>query len=276
MAVSATHMAINLFRSHPLYAAKSIDFPTQGNGTNQPLQEQESAIYKPNYDDSIALSEEYKTFIASENATRFLPKTLQETDNKLKDEKVDEKEKKSKKDNNVNNESNSEEDFSDEDKALIKNLEKRDAEVRQHEQTHIAAGSGIVRGGASYSYQTGPDGKQYAIGGEVQIDMSPVEGDPEATIRKMQQVQRAAMAPSEPSGQDYSVASSAKSNEAAARSELTSSESEDSDSSKSGINTSNNTLASNSSKLLSAYKSNSNSQTAINSPLAQNRVDIRA
>ena len=61
---------------------------------------------------------------------------------------------------------------------------------------------------------------RYAVGGEVSIDSSPVEGDPAATITKMEQVKRAALAPAEPSGQDRSVASSAAQAEAAARMEL--------------------------------------------------------
>lgn len=102
----------------------------------------------------------------------------------------------------------------------LRELKKRDREVRAHEQAHAAAGGQHVRGGPSYSYQRGPDGRQYAIGGEVQIDTSPIAGDPEATLRKMQQVQRAAMAPSEPSTQDRRVASQAAAAAAKARSEI--------------------------------------------------------
>ncbi len=48
---------------------------------------------------------------------------------------------------------------------------------------------------------TSPDGKQYAVGGEVKIDISP-EADPEATLRKAEAIQAAA---DEPSSQDGSV-----------------------------------------------------------------------
>ena len=48
---------------------------------------------------------------------------------------------------------------------------------------------------------TGPDGKQYAVGGEVKIDISP-KADPEATFRKAEAIQAAA---DEPSSQDGSV-----------------------------------------------------------------------
>jgi hypothetical protein len=46
------------------------------------------------------------------------------------------------------------------------------------------------------------------------------EKDPKDTIRKMQQVKRAALAPSHPSGQDRSVAARASEIEAEARTEL--------------------------------------------------------
>jgi hypothetical protein len=101
----------------------------------------------------------------------------------------------------------------------LQELKQRDREVRQHEQAHVAAGGQYVSGGASYSYQRGPDGQQYAVGGEVQIDTSAVPGDPAATVVKMQTVKRAAMAPAEPSAQDRAVAAEASMKEAEARAE---------------------------------------------------------
>ena len=82
-------------------------------------------------------------------------------------------------------------------KQQVRKMKQRDREVRAHERAHMAAGAGLVKGGASFSMQRGPDGRMYAVGGEVSIDTSP-EKDPEATIRKMQQVKRAALAPAEP------------------------------------------------------------------------------
>ena len=102
----------------------------------------------------------------------------------------------------------------------VEDLKARDQEVRDHERAHMMAGGGLVRKGASYQYTTGPDGQRYAVGGEVSIDTSEVKDNPEATITKMQQVRRAALAPAEPSGQDRSVASSASQKEAQARQEL--------------------------------------------------------
>jgi|GEM_PF-5428079 len=110
--------------------------------------------------------------------------------------------------------------LSEEDKKVVDKLKARDAEVRAHEQAHLSAGVGIITGGPTYSYQAGPDGQKYAIGGEVQIDSS-AESTPEETISKMQQVRRAALAPAEPSAQDIQVASGASKIEAQARAELT-------------------------------------------------------
>ncbi|MAP94724.1 MAG: catalase [Ponticaulis sp.] len=98
--------------------------------------------------------------------------------------------------------------LSEEEQAQVAELKERDAEVRAHEAAHAAAG-GSFAGSPSYSYQTGPDGKRYAIGGEVSIDTSPIKGDPQATIDKLRTVQAAALAPAEPSGQDRKVAQAA-------------------------------------------------------------------
>ena len=102
--------------------------------------------------------------------------------------------------------------------AAIDALEARDQEVRNHEQAHQTAG-GQYASAPSYSTQRGPDGESYAIGGEVQIDIS-AESEPAATIRKMQQVRTAALAPAEPSSQDHAVAAKASRLESEARAEL--------------------------------------------------------
>lgn len=100
----------------------------------------------------------------------------------------------------------------------IDQLKARDREVRAHEQAHAAVG-GQYAGSPSYEFETGPDGQQYAVGGEVSIDISR-ENDPSDTIDKMQQVRAAALAPAEPSPQDFRVASEANRIAGEARSEL--------------------------------------------------------
>jgi len=110
--------------------------------------------------------------------------------------------------------------LSEEEQREIEELKRRDLEVKAHEQAHIAAGGPYVRGGAHYEYQRGPDGKLYAVGGEVSIDVSPIPDNPEATIRKMQVVRRAALAPAQPSAQDYHIAAMASMEMQKARAEL--------------------------------------------------------
>ncbi|MDD5676347.1 MAG: putative metalloprotease CJM1_0395 family protein [Chitinivibrionales bacterium] len=101
----------------------------------------------------------------------------------------------------------------------VDKLKARDAEVHAHEMAHAAVG-GQYAGSPSYSYQSGPDGKRYAVGGEVSIDSSAIKDDPQATARKMEVVQRAALAPANPSGQDMAVAAAAAQKEASANLEI--------------------------------------------------------
>ncbi len=101
----------------------------------------------------------------------------------------------------------------------IRQLQARDREVRAHEAAHAAAG-GAHAGAPSYTFEHGPDGQTYAVGGEVSINLSPVAGDPEATLQKAQQVHAAALAPAEPSAQDMKVAQRAQSMAAKARMDI--------------------------------------------------------
>lgn len=91
----------------------------------------------------------------------------------------------------------------------VNRLRARDQAVRAHEAAHIGAGGSHIRGAASYTFETGPDGKQYAVGGEVPIDVSPVPGNPQATIQKMTAVRAAALAPGDPSSADVAIANAA-------------------------------------------------------------------
>ena len=103
---------------------------------------------------------------------------------------------------------------------MLTQLQQRDREVHAHEAAHLTAAGTLAMGGANFSYQTGPDGRRYAIGGEVQIDVSAVPGDPQATLAKSEQIHRAAMAPAQPSAQDVSVAANASRMSAEARMEI--------------------------------------------------------
>lgn len=98
----------------------------------------------------------------------------------------------------------------------VRELERIDRNVKAHEAAHIAAGGGVVSGGASYGYTRGPDGKMYAVSGEVPISMKKGK-TPEETIQNARQIVAAAMAPADPSPQDYKVAASAMQMESQAR-----------------------------------------------------------
>ncbi|WP_321334514.1 putative metalloprotease CJM1_0395 family protein [Breoghania sp.] len=100
----------------------------------------------------------------------------------------------------------------------VRELKKRDAEVKAHERAHNAAG-GIYAGAPTYETTRGPDGRTYAVGGEVAIDTSPA-GSPQATIAKADQIVRAALAPADPSPQDLRVAAAARQMRAEAQAAL--------------------------------------------------------
>lgn len=105
------------------------------------------------------------------------------------------------------------------DQKVINELKLRDKEVRSHELAHASVG-GASTGAPSYSFEVGPDGKKYAVSGEVSVDLSRVDGNPKATIAKMQKVHAAALAPANPSIQDIRVAASAANIILQAQSEL--------------------------------------------------------
>ncbi|GGK74026.1 putative metalloprotease CJM1_0395 family protein [Amphritea balenae] len=119
----------------------------------------------------------------------------------------------------VSRDSKSEQQVSDDEQKLIRELAARDREVRQHELSHAAAG-GSHAGAPTFEYQRGPDGRLYAVGGEVSIDTSAVPNDPQATLEKAEIILRAALAVSEPSTQDRAVAVRAAALAADARAEL--------------------------------------------------------
>lgn len=101
------------------------------------------------------------------------------------------------------------------DQARVTELQRIDRQVRAHEAAHMSAG-GSIAGAANYSYSLGPDGKRYAVAGEVPITLGG-GSTPDAVIAIAERVRRAALAPADPSAQDLSVAASASAMEAAAR-----------------------------------------------------------
>lgn len=101
---------------------------------------------------------------------------------------------------------------------IVQQLKMTEQKVIAHEMAHKMIG-GIYAGAVSYEYRIGPDGKRYIVGGEVPIDLSGGIS-PEDTVRKMEQVRMAALAPADPSPQDYAVAQAASMKEQAARQEI--------------------------------------------------------
>ncbi len=118
-----------------------------------------------------------------------------------------------------NTPSNKTTDLTSSERHQLSQLQQRDSEVRAHEAAHIASGGSVISGGASFTYQEGPDGKLYAIGGEVPISISS-GSTPQESIEIAKQVQAAALAPANPSPQDLKVAASAAMMETRARQEL--------------------------------------------------------
>jgi len=111
------------------------------------------------------------------------------------------------------------EELSTADRRQVEALKSTDRAVRAHEAAHMAAGGSLVTSGASFSYETGPDGQRYAVAGEVGIDTSKGR-TPEETLVRAQQIRAAALAPADPSGQDRAVAAAASQMAADARAEI--------------------------------------------------------
>ena len=91
----------------------------------------------------------------------------------------------------------------------ITKLKEIDSHVKAHESAHKSVG-GSFAGSASYKYVIGPDGKRYAVAGEVPILVKKGK-TPQETIKNMEIVKAAALAPSDPSPQDLKVAAIAES-----------------------------------------------------------------
>ncbi|MDR2166143.1 MAG: hypothetical protein LBO79_11140 [Zoogloeaceae bacterium] len=109
--------------------------------------------------------------------------------------------------------------LSGEEQREVEELKETDRTVRQHEQMHMAVGGNLVTSGPSFEYETGPDGKRYAVSGEVGIDTSKAS-TPEETVQKARKIRAAALAPAEPSAQDRRVAAMATQMEMTALREL--------------------------------------------------------
>lgn len=103
-----------------------------------------------------------------------------------------------------------------EDQDSLRRLRETDRKVRAHEQAHLAAAGDSAQGGMKLQTKVGPDGKAYAVSGEVSIKVSGGR-TPEEALRNAQTAHRAALAPADPSPQDLKVAQKAAQAEHEAR-----------------------------------------------------------
>ncbi len=108
-----------------------------------------------------------------------------------------------------------EQELTPEEQRLVDDLTRTDQQVRAHEMAHAAAGGHNVR----YDYQTGPDGKRYAVGGTTDIETFSIAGDPDSKLAQARKMRTAALAPADPSPQDRAVAAKAARIEAEALAE---------------------------------------------------------
>ena len=88
---------------------------------------------------------------------------------------------------------------------LLGDLERIDKEVHEHEMQHYLMAQPYARS-PEYFYVIGPDGRRFAVSGLTAFDATPIAGDNDATIRKLDALVRAALAPREPSEEDRRVA----------------------------------------------------------------------
>ena len=111
------------------------------------------------------------------------------------------------------------EELSEDDQKKVEELKARDAEVVAHEQAHKAVAGALSPGPIHYEYTQGPDKVNYRTGGHVNITTSKAK-TPEETLSRAETIQRAALAPAEPSSQDRAVAAEAAQMAAEARQEI--------------------------------------------------------
>ena len=109
------------------------------------------------------------------------------------------------------------------DQSMLQELRSTDQKVRAHEQAHASAGGHNVR----YDYQTGPDGRQYAVGGTTDIEVYASSTDANGKLAQAAKMRAAALAPADPSAQDMNVAAKASRMEMDARREKANAELEE-------------------------------------------------
>ncbi len=109
--------------------------------------------------------------------------------------------------------------MSREEQQKTRELQQTDRKVRAHEQAHVSASGRIAVSAPSYDYETGPDGRRYAVGGSVNYNV-PTTECPKDEQLLARQLRRMALAPMDPSPKDRAVAAKASAKEARASREI--------------------------------------------------------
>ncbi len=148
--------------------------------------------------DNISLSQLYAK-ISQKQAQ------LQQIDNKESLDKIEQSSNADFYDTSTSPKNYDEQDF----ERVLQKFKNKDAEVKSHEQVHATIGA--TTSPISYVYQQGPDGKMYAVGGSVRLDVS-IPDDPQAAQFKLDQIAKAASGVSDPSIADMSIATQANMN----------------------------------------------------------------
>lgn len=203
-----TSSAISAYSGNitPVYSPTKVS-PTKEKQNNSDAEKITGPSYPGEINDEAIISDEAKNLLASEkadNQQNFTndeqkPTQVTKEDAANQDTKNNQKAKGAL----VANEK-----LSQEDKQIIADLKARDSEVKTHEQAHRAAAAGINASAPSYDYETGPDGKKYAVGGEVNVSFRE-GGSAESDVAKAQAMKAAALAPAQPSSQDLAAARNA-------------------------------------------------------------------
>ncbi len=98
--------------------------------------------------------------------------------------------------------------LSDNEQKAVNELKSRDKEVRLHEAEHMRNPELISVGGPKFTYAIGPDGKAYAIGGNVTLTTGKPKS-PEDAMQKAMALKNSSMGVGEPSSKDIGASISA-------------------------------------------------------------------
>ncbi len=112
----------------------------------------------------------------------------------------------------------SEQELSSEEKQELAELKQRDSQVRTQDMARMAAAGGAA-GGLTVEYETGPDGRRYAVAADVQLDTSPA-ATPERSLAKARSIRAAALSAGGDSSSDAAAAAAANAMEAKAQAEI--------------------------------------------------------